>query len=122
MTDYSPDVYMLWARLIVRFGLSKKEADAWVGFDRITTQLPTNVELFYLNEAYKEKLREPGSAEYNIAYICKYINNYLGGKANLEDFLPYTTEEREAIETAKLDDALRSWATVTNAITKPVRD
>lgn len=116
--DYSPELYMLWARLIVRFGLSKKDADDWVGFDTETRRFPTHVEMFYLNEAYKEKLREPGSAEYNIAYICQYINNYLGGKARLEDFLPYSQEERDAMENAKLEAALKSWAAVTNVRAK----
>lgn len=116
--DYSPEIYRTWARLIVRFGLSKKEADEWVGFDTLTKKYPTNVELYYLNEAYHEKMREPGTPEYNIAYICQYINNYLSGKAKLEDFLPYTQEERDAMEEQRLQAALSNWATVANAKAK----
>lgn len=114
MNEYSDDTYMLWARLIVRFGLSKREADEWVGFDTVTRKYPTNVELFYLNEAYREKLREPGTAEYNIAIICQYLNNYLKGKATVEDFLPYSQEERDSIEDAKMQRDLAAWANAAN--------
>lgn len=102
----------IWARCIVRYGMSKSDADSFVGLDHITREYPTNTELFYLEEAYREKRKEEES---NMAYLCFIVNRYMGGKAEYEDYLPLTKDEREAMDERKMEANLVAWAAAASA-------